>query len=299
MNRWVNGNALALTLSALTVASAAHAQARSEVTINDTMVMPESMTSSHDGTIFFGSTAKGTIYRAAPGADKAEPWIQASAAGLTNVLGVLADDKANTLWVCANATGGRGGAPAAGETALRAFDLKAGTAKGSWPFPGGGLCNDIAIAADGTAYVSDTTGRRVLRLKPGAAALDAWVSDQQLNGIDGVAILNGDVYMNCFYTGDFFRAHIQPDGAAGTLTKLETSVAFTRPDGLRTAGANKMLQAEGQGRVTEITITGTHAEVRVLKDGLTGATAVTQVGDAAFVLVERLRAVAVPYPAQK
>jgi len=297
MNRWKNGGALAIALAALTVASAAHAQARAEVTIDDTMVMPESVTSSKDGAIFFGSTTKGTIYRAAPGAGKAEPWIQASTAGLSNVLGVLADDRSNTLWVCSNATGGRGGAPAVGETALRTFDLKSAAAKGSWPFPGGGFCNDIAIAADGTAYASDTTGRRVLRLKPGAAALDVWVNDQQLNGLDGLTILNGDVYMNCFYTGELFRAHIQPDGAAGTLTKVETSMPFTRPDGLRTAGPNKMLQAEGQGRVTEITINGNRAEVRVLKDGLTGATAVTQVGDTAFVLVERLRVVPVPYPA--
>ena len=103
--------------------------------------------------MYFGSTAKGTIYRAAPGAAQAEPWIQASTAGLTNVLGVLADDKSNTLWVCQNSTGGRGGAPVAGQTALRSFDLKTGAAKGTYPFPtNGGVCNDMAIAADGTVY---------------------------------------------------------------------------------------------------------------------------------------------------
>ena len=85
--------------------------------------------------MYFGSTAKGTIYRAAPGAAQAEPWIQASAAGLTNVLGVLADDKTNTLWVCQNNTGGRGGAPVVGQTALRSFDLKSGAAKGTYPVP--------------------------------------------------------------------------------------------------------------------------------------------------------------------
>ena len=80
-------------------ASVLRAQNRTEVTINDTGVMPENLTSSQDGTVYFGSTAKGTIYRAAPGAAQAEPWILASATGLTNVLGVLADDKTNTLWV--------------------------------------------------------------------------------------------------------------------------------------------------------------------------------------------------------
>ena len=111
------------------------AQSRTEVTINDTGVQPENLTSSQDGTVYFGSMTKGTIYRAAPGAARAQPWILASATGLTNVLGVLADDKTNTLWVCQNATGGRGGAPVAGQTALRSFDLKSGAAKGTYPFP--------------------------------------------------------------------------------------------------------------------------------------------------------------------
>jgi sugar lactone lactonase YvrE len=281
----------------VTAWSAVEAQLRADVTINDTMVMPESLTSSEDGTVFFGSTTKGNIYRATPGAAQAEAWIQASTTGLTNVLGVLADDKASTLWVCSNATGGRG-TPPTGQTALRAFDLKSGAPKDTWAFPNGGFCNDIAVAGDGTAYATDTNGRRVLRLRPGGTALDVWIADQQLNGLDGVAILDGSVYVNCFFSGELFRATIQPDGTAGPLTKIETSMPFTRPDGLRTAGSNKLLQAEGQGRLTELTITGTRADVRVLKDGLTGATAVTRVGDLAFVLVERLRAVPVPYPAR-
>src|SRR5207249_8864412 len=113
--------------------SVADAQSRTEVTMADTGVTPENLTSSRDWTVYFGSTAKGTIYRAASGAARAEPWILASATGLTNMLGVLADDKTNTLWVCQNATSGRGGAPVVGQTALRAFDLKSGAAKGTYP----------------------------------------------------------------------------------------------------------------------------------------------------------------------
>ena len=127
------------------------AQTRAEITINDTGVQAENLTSSQDGSVYFGSTAKGTIYRAAPGASQAEPWIQASTAGLSNVLGVLADDKTNTLWVCQNNTGGRGGAPVLGQTALRSFDLKTGAAKGTYRFAAnGGVCNDMAVATDGT-----------------------------------------------------------------------------------------------------------------------------------------------------
>jgi streptogramin lyase len=151
--------------------------------------------------------AEVTIYRAAPGASQAEPWIQASTAGLTNVLGVLADDKTNTLWVCQNSTGGRGGTPVAGQTALRSFDLKSGAAKGTYPFPtNGGVCNDMAIASDGTVYATESFGNRIHRLRPGATALDVWATDPQLAAVDGVALLaDGAVYVNTFMSGRLGR----------------------------------------------------------------------------------------------
>jgi streptogramin lyase len=278
----------------------ARAQGRTEITINDTGVRAENLTSSQDGTVYFGSTAKGTIYRAAPGTTQAEPWIQASATGLTNVLGVLADDKTNTLWVCQNNTGGRGGAPVAGQTALRSFDLKTGAAKGMYPFPSnGGACNDMAIAADGTVYATESFANRVHRLRPGATALDVWITDQRFAGIDGIAILaDGAVYVNTFFGGELFRIPVNGDGGAGTIVKIETSVPLSRPDGLRTVGPRTLIRAEGQGRFTELTIDGDRAKVRVVKDGLSGATGVTFVGDTALVLVERAKAVVVPYRPQ-
>jgi hypothetical protein len=63
----------------------------------------------------------------------------------------------------------------------------------------------------------------------------------------------------------------------------------------RTVGPRTLIQAEGQGRVTELTINGNRAEVRVLQDGLTRATGVTLVGNSALVLVELTKAVVVPY----
>jgi len=284
-----------VTLASLSTVGAA--QSRTEITINDTGVQAENLTSSQDGTVYFGSTAKGTIYRAAPGAAQAEPWIQASTAGLSNVLGVLADDKRNTLWVCQNNTGGRGGAPVVGQTALRSFDLKSGAARGTYPFPtNGGVCNDMAVAADGTVYVTESFGNRIHRLKPAAAALDVWITDPQLGAIDGVALLaDGAVYVNTFMSGRLFRVPVNADGSAGALVPLQTSMPLSRPDGLRTVGPQTLIQAEGQGRVTELTINGNRAEVRVLQDGLTAATGVTVVGDAALVLVERAKAISVPY----
>jgi len=278
--------------------SVARAQTPREVTINDTGVAPENLTSSRDGTVYFGSTAKGTIYRAPPGAAQAEPWILASATGLTNVLGVLADDKTNTLWVCQNATGGRGGAPVVGQTALRSFDLKSGAARGMYPFPpNSGICNDIAVSSNGTAFVSESFRGRIHRLRPGATELEVWTSARELNVIDGLAVLaDGSVYANDFASGKLVRIPMKADGSAGATVPIETSMPFTRPDGLRSVGPRTLLQAEGQGRVTELTIDGNRAEVRVLQDSLAGgATGVTVVGNSVLALVNRVKAVVVPY----
>src|SRR6185503_15674496 len=205
--------------------------------------------------------------------------------------------KTNTLWVCQNSTGGRGGAPVVGQTALRSFDLKTGAAKGTYPFPAnGGVCNDIAVSANGTAYASESFGGKVHRLKPGAAALEVWASGQEINVIDGLAVLaDGAVYVNTFDTGKIYRIPVNADGSAGAIVPMETSLPLTRPDGLRSVGPNTLLQAEGSGRLTELTIAGNRAEVRVLREGLTAATGVTVVGNTAFVLVDRAKGVGVPY----
>jgi hypothetical protein len=124
-------------------------------------------------------------------------------------------------------------------------------------------------------------------------------ADPRLAGIDGIAILtDGAVYVNTFFAGQIFRIPVNPDGSAGLLQAIETSMPLTRPDGLRTVGARTMIQAEGQGRLTELTINGNRAEVRVIREGLNAATGVTLVGNTAFVLVDRGKGVAVPYGAK-
>jgi streptogramin lyase len=306
------GSYFVLLVVSLLVHSAVIAAEQSEIVIEDREVFPESLTSTSDGQVLFGSITKGIIYRRAPGAATAQPWIQPDASGLQRVFGVLADEPHRTLWVCSTPNN-RGAAPA-GAPALKVFDLVSGALQGSYAFPGGrGLCNDIAVADDGTVYATDTTGGRILRLKPRANALDVWAVDPMLASADGIAILGeGTVYVNTFSTGMLVRIRVQVDGSAGMMTKLETSRPLVRPDGMRAVGSNRMLLVEGEGRLDEVTIDEQGVEIRVLKDGLSGPTAVTLVGRDAYVLEAKLaylndpklrdldpgpfRAIAVPYP---
>jgi len=149
----------------------------------------------------------------------------------------------------------------------------------------------------------------VLRLKKGATALDVWASDPMaLATADGVALLaDGNVYVNSVGQGTLMRIDVMKDGSAGPIVKLEPSRPLQGPDGMRSVGGQTMLLVEG-GRLDEVTINGNKAEIKVLKEGLTGITAVTLVGGTAYVAEAKLnlrndatkdpgpfRAIGIPY----
>jgi len=266
-----------------------HAADRAEITFADARIFPESLTSTKNGDLYFGSLGQDAVYRAKSNESQATVWIKPKSNGLTTVLGVLADEKAGVLWVCTSASGGRNGAPYVGETALKAFNLKDASFKASYAFPGNGLCNDIAVAKDGTVYAADTIQARVLRLKKGASALDVWAADPMLlAGADGLALLaDGNLYVNSVTQSTLLRIDVKKDGSAGAITKLETSRPLMGPDGMRSVGTRTLLLVEG-GRLDEVTINGNKAEIKVLKEGMTGITAVTLAGNTAYVAEAKL-----------
>jgi sugar lactone lactonase YvrE len=270
-----------------------------DVVVPGSTDFPESMTATSDGTLFFSSLAGGRIFRAAPGAAQASEWIKPGTNGLSTVLGVLADEKSNTLYACSPDLSGAGVViPTADKVdSLKMFDLKTGAPKGSVPLPGSEspgatLCNDIAIGPDGTAYVTDSFAGHILRLKPGAKALEVWAHDARwdIKGapqLDGIAVLpDGNVYANIFMGDGLYRVDVKPDGSAGTITKLQTSRPLFHSDGLRAYGPNKLLMVEGEtkGNLDLITLSGDNAKVETIKGGFEGPVSLAQVGDTAYVL---------------
>jgi sugar lactone lactonase YvrE len=153
------------------------------------------------------------------------------------------------------------------------------------------LCNDIAVAADGTAYVTDTLSGHILRLKPGGTALEVWAHDARWDvkgpQLDGIAILSdGSVYANIFEGDGLYRVAVNADGSAGAITKLRTPKPLYHSDGMRVAGPNTLLMVEGEGRGTldMVTVTGDTAQVEAIKGGFEGPVGVAKVGDTAYVL---------------
>ncbi|HEY0146750.1 MAG TPA: hypothetical protein VGB93_11530, partial [Methylovirgula sp.] len=94
-------------------------------------IFPESVTSTADGTLYVGSFAAGGVFRVPQGASHADVWIKPGAFGTRSLLGVHADEKSQTLWVCSNdlsAIGLPGPSKVPGAW-LRGFDLKTGVGK--------------------------------------------------------------------------------------------------------------------------------------------------------------------------
>src|SRR5689334_20289902 len=154
-------------IAILTAASAFAAQP-TEIVLPGKGIFPESITSTSDGTLIIGSLGHGNVSRIAPGKTAAEEWIKPGTGGLNGVLGVFADEKGKNLWVCSNNLENKGEA-----TSVKSFDLKTGAPKGTYPLPGdNALCNDIATAANGTTYITDTRQNSVLMLKAGSKSLE-------------------------------------------------------------------------------------------------------------------------------
>ena len=263
-------------------------QAVTEITLPATRIFPESITSTADGTLMVGSLGHGNVLRIAPGKNTAVEWIKPGAGGLNNVLGVYADEKGKTLWVCSNNLENKGDA-----TAVMAFDLKSGAPKGAYKLPGEGpLCNDIAVAPDGTAYVADTRLATVLMLKPGSKTLEVAAKDPLLAGADGLAF--GDkttLYVNSVTAGKLLRVDLGADGKSKKVTELKLSRPLDRPDGMRAIGTHRLLLAENSGKMDIVTFEGPdkqNAVIKTIKEGLESTPGVTATRGMAWLIEGKL-----------
>ncbi len=261
-----------------------------DIRIDDTQVFPESITSMSDGTVLTGSV-KGIVYRTDPGGRIARPWIQHSVEnGILTILGVLADEKSNTLWLC-SAPNFFGPERSEGTTSLMAFDLTDATQKGIYYFPGGGTCNDITIGADGSVFATDTPGGRILVLEPGSDALRVFGQSPVLRGIDGIAFSEDwTLYANNVQTQQIFRVSFNENGGMGELTTLNLSHPLGGPDGMRLIGGNRFIQAEGTiGRLSVVTIKENDAVLQIIADDLVSTPGATVVGNTAYVIESNIQ----------
>jgi sugar lactone lactonase YvrE len=244
-----------------------------------------------NGNFYIGSMDLGVIYKGTADNPTATPFIPAGSNGLVSVLGLYADDPANTLWVCSS-DAGNGQRTGTAAVALKAFNLTTGAPMASyaWPAPTttaipgatvNGFCNDVTVDADGNVYATDSWYPRILRLRKGATALDQWVSDPilgagqwHLNGLD-VDQSSGNLFVfdqgTDAQSGKLFRIPITGTGAAGTITEFSLPARLKHPDGLKVIAPNLLAMGEAAGAVSLIRVTNNTGTVSTVHSGLRGA----------------------------
>jgi sugar lactone lactonase YvrE len=162
-----------------------------------------------------------------------------------------------------------------------AFDMKTGKQRLNLPFPAPtSVCNDITLAKDGTAYISDTPNGRIFRVRPQTKSLELFVQDEQLSGIDGIVCSgDGTLYANSVTSNRLWRIAIDRSGHVGAITQLTPSQPLNGADGFRLIRGNVFLLAENAaGRLDEVHISGDRATITVIKEDLDTPTSAIALG---------------------
>ncbi|MCW2956271.1 MAG: Superoxide dismutase [Thermoleophilia bacterium] len=142
-------------------------------------VFPEGIALDEPGRLMFvSSTTDGTIFSGPLDAERLEP-LEVGTGGPTQAIGLATGPDA-ALWVAGGDTG-----------MVWRLDQAGGDVAGAHKAPGSGatFLNDIAVAEDGTAYVTDSMRPVIYRIAPDAEAdapLEAWLD------LEGTAIEYGE-----------------------------------------------------------------------------------------------------------
>lgn len=239
----------------------------------------ESIAATPDGGLIIGTTG-GTVYKLEPGATELTEFVT-GLQGFT--LGVYVRD--NTAYVCNGPV-------------LRSYDWTTGEAGAVYEFPGGtGFCNDIAFSPDGTLFVSDTGNGRVMALvdSDDGPVFQTVVQGTGLGGVDGLAFVNGILYINDVRQDKMMRVDLDGTTMVG-FTVLNTSQPVDGPDGMRTTdNGDGVWQADNATQeIVHVTFDGDNANIEVVANGFPAATAMAQVGDTLYVVGAKFGANADP-----
>ena len=241
-------------------------------------MLPEGLAVGPDGTAYVGIATKGEIHRVTP--DGGRSTLATLKPGLGSLLGLAVDGQGHVL--AALASSNTPGSDRHGIWRVRPDGSKELLAA----LPPVTMPNGLALAQDGTVYVSESARGAIWRIHPDGSA-ESWLKDELLDGDleacppralmsptgpNGLVIdRSGSLLVANTTRAQIVRVPVQADGSPGTLT-----VAYG-PDCSTLAGADGMaLDADGslyvtlnwQDRVIRIDPSGSTQVLASKSDGL-------------------------------
>lgn len=106
---------------------------------------------------------------------------------LDAVLGLAVDNRRRQLYAVST-NGFEDGARTERRNALVVYDLGRGRRVGRHDVPEAMQLNDVAIAADGTVYVTDSAAGSIFRMRPGERRLSLFGTARAARGANGIAV---------------------------------------------------------------------------------------------------------------
>ena len=117
-------------------------------------VFPEGIAAAGD-TFYVSSTSDGTVFRGRVGEEDLTPFLVGGADGRTTAIGLALDAKRDRLFVAGGATG-----------RIWVYDTRDGDLIARFGTGKGAFINDVAVAPDGTAYLTDSLRPLLFRVTP-------------------------------------------------------------------------------------------------------------------------------------
>ncbi|MEO6918739.1 MAG: hypothetical protein ABI171_06920 [Collimonas sp.] len=258
---------------------------------------PESLATGPDGSFYVGSWRQGAVARVRPDGSAPEILVKPGSNGLANGQGVLVDAAHKLLWICSG-NWGYTSVPST-PSALKSYDLASGAPRASYPMPDKGYCNDLVQDSQGTLYVTDSFHPRVLRLLPGAAALNIWKEAPSMGaGNDGLFLngiaLDGDhkLYVSLVTAVPYvLRVDINENGTAGAVTRIDVPRLLKNADAIRIYAPDRMAIFESNafgktgpygGQVSIARINGNSATLETIVNGLNDPSSGVIVGNRVY-----------------
>lgn len=219
-----------------------------------------------DDAFYLSSTHRRKVVRV-DRSGAARDFVAEGADGMGSSLGLKVDAKRRILWVVAGASETMRGYSASqkGQGALYGYDLRDGKlatkiAIGTKQQPA--MLNDLALASDGTLYITDMEAGRVLRVAPGATSFEPWIDG--LQHPNGIAVSDDDRHV---YVADF-RGVLRVATADKAQQRLAAGPWLGGIDGLsfHEGSLIGIQNATGRPRVIRIHL-GEDTRVEILESG--------------------------------